>query len=216
MTTPAISVSSTTVGRDLQTSLSLSLPVAPPSAVTVTVTSNNGSIATITKDGTIEGGTVLTFTNVTSTTVGSIFVQGRSLGTTTLTVQAPGYVNGTGNIIVDPSGFVIITGDLTTNASAANSALRIDAGRLNPTTLNYVASQAIRGGLTPVNVSVSSSLPGVGAIVGSPAVFAAGVQSITSVTFDPIAAGTTTISVTTPPGFTIPSNLQQITATVNP
>jgi len=37
------------------------------------------------------------------------------------------------------------------------------------------------------------------------------------VQFDPLAAGTATISLrTTPPGFSTPSDRQQITATVNP
>ena len=107
VTAPNITIGSATVGRDLQEGVSISLGATPPSPVTVTVTSNNGAIATITKDGTVAGGTSLTFTNVTSTTVGTIFVQGRGLGSTTLTVQAAGYNDGTSNITVDPSGFIL-------------------------------------------------------------------------------------------------------------
>jgi len=180
----------------LQASVGISLTAAPPSPVTVTVTSNAGSIATITKDHTLEGGTTLTFTNVTTTSVGTIFVQGRALGSTTLTVQAPGYNDGTSNVAVDPSGFYL--------------------NGLNPTTLNVALGQELRGGLSNVNVAVTSSDPTVGTIVNSPAVFNGGDLSRT-VQFDPLAAGTATISLgTTPPGFSTPSNQQQITATVNP
>ena len=58
------------------------------------------SIATITKDGTVEGGTTLTFTNVTTTSIGTVYIQGRSLGTTTVTVQAPGYDDAVANVTV--------------------------------------------------------------------------------------------------------------------
>ena len=155
---PNITIASATVGRDLQEGVSISLQSAPPSPVTVTVTSNNGAIATITKDGTVAGGTSLTFTNVTSTTVGTIFVQGRGLGNTTITVTAPGYVNGVSNVTVDPSGFILNMSNFTTTAVAANTTLRVDAALLNPGTLNYQQSQALRGGLT-VNVAVTSSEP---------------------------------------------------------
>src|SRR5439155_3334500 len=80
-------------------------------------------------------------------------------------------------------------------------------------TLNYAATQPIRGGLA-VNVPVLSSDSSVGPIIGSPAVFTAGDSLNQSTAFDPVGAGTATISITTPAGFTTPSNFQQITATV--
>jgi subtilisin-like proprotein convertase family protein len=214
VTAPNISISGATIGRDLQEGVTIFLGATPPSPVTVTVTSNNATIATITKDGTVAGGTSLTFTNVTTTTVGSFFVQGRGLGSTTLTVQAAGYNDGTSNITVGPSGFILNAGDLNTNTFAANTTLRVDAALLNATTLNYQQSQQLRGGLT-ANVDVTSSDTNVGTIVGSPAVFNAGDTVKFTVAFDPVALGTTTISLTTPAGFHTPSNLQSITATVN-
>ena len=132
VTAPSISVSNATIGRDLQEGVSIGLGATPPSPVTVTVTSNNGTIATITKDGTVAGGTSLTFENVTTTSVGTIFVQGRGLGSTTLTVQAAGYNDATSNVTVNPSGFVLITGNFSTNTFAANSTLRVDAAMLTP------------------------------------------------------------------------------------
>ena len=125
---PNITIGSPTIGRDLQVRVSISWASRRRVPVTVTVTSNNGTIATITKDGTLVGDTSLTFTNVTTTSVGTIFIQGRSLGTTTVTVQAAGYNDGTSNVTVDPSGFVLSTSDFTTNTSAANRTLQVDAG----------------------------------------------------------------------------------------
>ena len=64
--------------------------------------------------------------------------------------------------------------------------------------------------------TVTSSNPAVGTIVGSPVAFAPGDSFKTTAAFDPAAVGSTTIAVTTPAGFTTPSNSQSITATVNP
>jgi hypothetical protein len=184
--------------------------------VDVTVTSNNGSLATITTNGTIEGGTTLTFTNVTTTSVGTIFVQGRALGSTTITVQGAGYSNGTGTVRVDPSGFYLQTSSFTTTASSANQTIVVASARLDPTFLNISVTQAVRGGFSPaVSVAVTSSNPAVGTIVGSPASFNGG-DATRSLAFDPLTAGATTISVTPPAGFSTPSNNQQIVATVNP
>ena len=105
VTAPAITVGSPTTGANLETTLGIGLPVAPPNPITVTVTSNGPAIATLSNSGTVVGGTTLTFTNVTSTNVGTIYVQGQTVGTTTITVSAPGYTNGIGNITVNPAGF---------------------------------------------------------------------------------------------------------------
>jgi hypothetical protein len=216
VTAPNISIGSATVGKDLQATTSITLAVAPPGPVDVTVTSNSGSIATITSNGTIEGGTTLTFTNVTTTSVGTIFVQGRALGSTTLTVHAAGYNDGTSTVTVNPSGFYLATSSFTTTASAANTPIVVSPARLDPTFLTVASAQPLRGGYSPpVTVSINSSNPTAGTIVGSPASFNGG-DSSKSLSFDPAAAGITTISVTPPAGFSVPSNLQQIVATVNP
>jgi hypothetical protein len=215
VTAPSISISDVTVGKDLQTLLTISLQAAPPAPVTVTVTSADAAIASITANGTVAGGNVVTFTNVTTTTVGTLVVQGRSLGAVTLTAQAAGYTDGTSDVTVDPSGFFLNTGDFSVSASAANRQLNIGVGRLNPTTLNFVQSQALRGGLS-IDVTITSSNGSVGTITGSPVRFNSGDSSNTSSAFDPSASGTATISVTPPTGFSSPSNFRQITATVTP
>jgi hypothetical protein len=215
VTAPDISIGNATVGRDLQTLLSISLGATPPNPVTVTVRSNSPTLATVTRDGSVAGGTSVTFTNVTGTFVGQLYVQGRAVGTTTLTVEAAGYNDGTSQVTIDPSGFVLNMNDITTNTFAANTTVRIDAARLNPATLAWVTTQELRGGLAAnVPVPVTSSNTAVGTIVGSPALFAGG-DAFRNVAFDPVANGTTTISIATPTGFSTPSNFQSITATVN-
>jgi hypothetical protein len=213
--TAQISIPSVTVGKDLQTTVFITLDAPPPSPITVTVTSAQGSIATITKDGTVEGGATLTFTNVTTTSVGTIYIQGRSVGTTTVTAQAPGYDDGVSNVTVDPSGFILNESNFSIAASAANRPLRVDAGRLNAASFNYVTSQELRGGLS-VSVPVTSSNTTAGDIVGSPVTFNAGDILVTTARFDPKVAGSTTVTVGTPAGFTTPSTFRQITVTITP
>ena len=81
-------------------------------------------------------------------------------------------------------------------------------------TLNWAATQPVRGGAS-VNVDVTSSNPAIGAITISPIAFT-GNQSASTTQFDPIAQGSTIVTVGTPAGFSPPSNFRQITATITP
>lgn len=201
--------------RSLALDLLRELGAAPPSPVDVTVTSSSGAIATLSTNGTLAGGTSVTFTNVTTTSVGSVFVQGRSLGSATLTGTAAGYTDGNTSVTVQPSGFIINSpNNFTTTTSAANTNVRISPARLNPTTLNFAAYQPMRGGAS-VDVSITSSDPTTGVITISPLTFEGNVGAIDT-QFDPLAAGSSTIEVVPPPGFSTPSSDRTITATVNP
>jgi hypothetical protein len=208
---------STQIGLDLQVSSQINLALAPPSARDVTVTSNNPAVATITTNPLVEGGPTLTFPGISGTVAGTIYIQGRSLGTTTITVQAPGYNDATLNVTIHPSGFAFQSGtaNFSVTAGALNRTIGVQTWRLDPTTLAVAANQALRGGYGSVNLAVTSSNTTVGTIVNSPAVFGANDAS-KNVQFDPAAAGTSTIRVVQPAGFTTPLNLQQITATVTP
>jgi hypothetical protein len=220
VTAPAINLGFTNllVGRDLQDAVFITLAATPPSPVTVTVRVTSTAIATITTDGTVAGGDTVIFNNVTTTSVGTIFVQGRAIGSTTVTAQAPGYADGVGTVTAQPSAFVIISGSFTTTAGAANTSIQINSARLDPTTLNFAGNQQVRGGVTvnvPVTAADQPGGTGVGTITTSPVIFT-GSQFVRFTQFDPQTAGTSLISVGTPPGFDTPSNNRQITATVNP
>jgi hypothetical protein len=214
-------VTTTAVGQNLQTQLSISLGATPPGPVTVTVTVASTGIATIVNGttGTLEGSSTVTFTNVSTASVGSIFVQGRAAsGTTTVTAQAPGYADAVLTVTTQPSGFIINSpGNFSTTTTSGNTTIQIFSVRLNATTLNSDGTQAVRGGLTvnvPVTATDQTGGPGVGTITTNPVVFS-GNQIIQNTAFNPAAVGTSLISVGVPTGFFSPSTSRQITATVN-
>ncbi|MFO1428574.1 MAG: PKD domain-containing protein [Candidatus Competibacteraceae bacterium] len=215
VTAPNITIGSSTVGKDLQDALAINLEQAPPpsQSVTVTVTSLAPEVVTLSKDPRQEGGATVTFTGVTGTYVGTVYVQGRQEGSTTLKVQAVGYNDATSTITVGPSGFGLRgESSFSTTTFAANTVIQVEAYALNPGTLTLYDWQLVRPGLT-VEVPVSSSAPAVGAITTSPVVFTGG-AAYARTEFDPQTAGTTTLSVGTPAGFSTPSQRQQIIATV--
>jgi trimeric autotransporter adhesin len=227
VTAPNATIGSATVGANMQGAVNVSLATAPPSAVTVTVTTNGPGIATISKSATVAGGTSLTFTNVTSTNVGTIYVQGQTVGTTTVTVAAPGYNNGNGNVTVMPSGFVIYPsqGNITTTTLSTPTTVTLEPAILNPGVLTFYNSGQLNPGIGPFTVAVNTSPtpPTIGTITTNPVQFNPGDSSdVTS--FQPVAQGSTTLSLgapmlamggTMPPtAFVVPSQYQSISATV--
>ena len=214
VTAPDVTIADAIVGRDLQMQVGISLETAPPAPVTVTVEVGAESVATLSVDGLVAGTRSVTFTNVTSSSVGSVWVQGRALGSTTLTARATGYNDDVGSITVNPSGFIINSpSNFSTNTFAANTLVQIVSSRLNPSNLNFSATQAIRGGLTVNNVQVTSSDTNAGVITTSPLTFGPNTTAMNTF-FDPRASGTTVVAVAQPAGFDTPTNFQQITATV--
>ena len=212
VTAPALSLASVAVGKDLQQSLNLFLPAAPPTPTDVTLTSSDGTIAVLTTDGLVAGTASVTFPGVTGTFVGSVFVQGRALGTATLTLQAAGYTTGNSVATVQPAGFVFNFTTINTVLFAGPTQVSISPGRLQPGTLIFQQVQAVRGGFS-VQVPVSSTVPDVGDITPSPVVLNGGASSVLA-QFTPSAVGTTRLNLGTPSGFSTPSSSQQITANV--
>jgi hypothetical protein len=204
------------VGRDLEVPVGVYLDAVPPSSITLTVTSSDGTVVTVSRDGTLAGGNSDTIPGVTSSGwVGTVFAQGRSGGSTTLTAHAAGYIDGAATVAVDPAGFVTFTGDFSTTTSSPDSPIGVYAARLDPLTLNYAETQPVRGGLT-VNVPVVSSTESVGTITGSPAIFNGGDQSNAGSAFHPQSEGITAVGVLTAAGFSTPSNYRGFTVTVTP
>jgi hypothetical protein len=216
LTGPGINLSNQTLGKDLQVSSSGVLGAPAPAGLQVTITSADPAQVLLSTSASGAGSASIVLTvPAGSTSVPSFFVQALAgVGSVQLTASATGFSDGTATITLNPSGFVIISpGNFTTTTLSPNSTIDVRSGRLNPGTLTFGAAQAVRGGLLPVNVPVTSSNSSVGTITVSPAVFNAGAgQALTA--FDPQGVGTTTIALESPPGFSTPSNLQQITATV--
>ena len=215
---PAITVqtSNLTTGSELEVSTYGALSQTPPSPVTLTIVSNNASIATISTSAAVLGGNTLTYPNTNNTSALSFYVQGHSVGTTTLTFSAPGYSNATMNITVGPAGFVIYQpGNFSTTTFSSTTGIQIQPAYLSPGTLNVLGYAAVNPGIASPQVVVTSGTPSVGTVT-SPVTFAAGASFVNS-TFQPSTAGSTTISINTPAGFSTPSSAasQQITATVS-
>jgi hypothetical protein len=205
------------VGRDLQDEVVVSLGATPPGPVTVTITVTSTAIATVSTSAATAGGGTVVFDNVTTASVGTIFMQGRALGSTTVIARAAGYADDVVTVTVQPSGFVTFTGSFTTTTGAANPSIQINAARLDPATLNFAGTQAVRGGLTvsvPVTAVDQAGGPGVGTITTSPVVFTGTNVGFTE--FDPAVVGTSVITVGVPPGFDTPNNFRQTTVTVGP
>ena len=172
-------------------------------------------MVTLSTNAAQEGTGSVGFTSVNGPNVGTVFVQGRELGSTGLIGHADGYETSTAAVEVDPSGFSFAgPGNFTTNATAANTTLTVSSTRLDPLTLNFIAVEPLRPGVSPVSVTVLSSNTQVGVITTSPLSFGPNVSQV-STAFDPLAAGTTSLSVVTPPGFATSNNRTPILVTVN-
>jgi hypothetical protein len=198
-----------TIGKDLQVSNSATLSVTPASPVTVTVTSNSSAVATVSTDPTAAGSGTVSFNNVSGSTP-SFYIQGRSLGTTTLTVSAAGYADATINVTVNPAGFIMDTPSFTASVGDTKTVL-VAPAVLDPTSLNYLALQALRGGMT-AQVATNSSNAATGTIT-SPISFGSN-QAVGSATFHAVADGSTTLSAVAPSGFSTPTTFGSITASV--
>ena len=210
-------ISDQSLGRDLQVERRIALETAPPApGVDVTITVANPTVALISTDPTAVGSSSITFPLVTGTSTPLIYVQGLALNQgTELRITAPGYDQWITTVQVVPAGFWISlpSGDFTTTVDAANRTVRVLPASLDA--LQRVdENQQVRGGTSPT-VDVVSSDPTVGTITISPLVFT-GTDDYLGTAFDPIAVGTTTISITQPPGFTPPTGKTSIVATVNP
>ena len=130
-------------------------------------------------------------------------------------MSAPGYNNGTANITVYPSGFTFYgTPNFTTSSTSGPTAVTVYASSLNPGTLtaNQIGLQ-LSPGNGNVSVPVISSNTSVGTIKTSPLIFVPGSSSVNA-SFQPVAAGSTTITIQTPANFSTPSQYTQITGTV--
>lgn len=205
---PDISLNDLLVGEDLQDDHRVRLTQSPPDPVSIVVTVTDPGIAVISTDRTVAGSNQITFTGVDSASNQFFYVQGLSQGATTITATAPGFNDATATITVTDSGFYISSPSaISTTTFSNNSNVNITAARLNGDGSSST-SQEVRAGLT-VDVSVASSNLTVGEITTSPVSFQAGDGASNSTQFDPKAAGTATISMTQPAGFTAPTNRNQ-------
>ncbi len=221
VTASGINVNARTVGKNLQVSASGSLQApAPAGGLSVTLTSADPARLLLAPNGTTTGAASIVVTLAQGATSFSYFVQGLDDAGSTVKVSAaaPGFSSGSGDITLVPSGFIIDTPSvINTTTLDPNTNVRICVAQLTPGTLNFSQNGVLRSGVAPVSISLTSSAPAVGAIVGSPQSMSGneGCTSTSAMQFDPVSAGTSVVTVgPTPSGFSTPSNRQSITANV--
>lgn len=202
-TTPVV-----TTGKDLMTSSTFALNTTPPSAVTVTVTSNNPSVATVSTSASTAGTASISFASISTTQANTFFVQGLATGTTTLTIKATGYPDATVTVNVNPSGFVITNSNFSATVNSDTS-LTIAPVVLLPGSLAVGGQQQLRPTVS-VQVPIASSSTSVGTVTSPVTV----TNSSGSTTFHAVAKGSSNISITAPSGYSTPNAQQSITATV--
>ncbi|WP_395339910.1 PKD domain-containing protein [Ningiella sp. W23] len=200
--------SDTSVGQNLQRGQGISLGVAPPGPVEVTVTSSDPSVLVVSNASETTGSASTTFTNVTTAFGGTVFIQGVSKGSATITVSADGYSSANATVTVQNSGFIISSpSTITTDVFAVNRTITLTSYMLNAS--NAIAQrQELRAGQS-ASVGFSLDDTSVGEIIPLTADFVGGDVSV-SVEFDPQNAGSATLSLTTPSGFDTPANFQSI------
>ncbi|MDX2153758.1 MAG: PKD domain-containing protein [Bryobacteraceae bacterium] len=208
------------VGKDLQTDAQVVLTGVAPGGASINVTSNDPSKLLLSNTPTGAGLSTITVT------IGAGFSRSPAFylqalaanGTVTYTATSPGFGSATGTVTLSPSGIVMAgpfglgVASFPTTTGAGPSNLTLYAAQLDAS-LNYVATQTLRGGMT-VSVPVISSLPTVGTITVSPVSMAAGASSA-GTQFQPSTAGSTTLSVGVPVGFSTPAGLRSVIATVS-
>jgi hypothetical protein len=217
VTTPVINVGGQTTAVHLINQIGLGLPDPPPTGqpVTVTLTSSDPTIFTVSSSPTVVGTASVTFPNTTGSGVGTVYVQGQAAGSATLTMSAPGYTSGTSTILVEPTGFFLDYpgNSLSTTTLSGPYGLNVyttgldSNGNLSATFLN------VSPGVAPFTVSLTNSAPAVGTLSANSVTFNPG-DNQHSVNFLPVAAGTDTVTLVTPAGFATPSQLQSVVATV--
>ncbi len=223
VTVPSIALNPVTVGYNLQSAAIGRLNRAASGTLSVTVSSSDPSKVLLSSDSTMVGSPSLTLSvPAGSTSLPAFYVQSlASSGVVTLTASASGYSSGTANVAVRPSAFILSsssgTGDFTTTTLSPATSLTLTLYLLD-SALHPMSPGALRPGQS-ASVAVTSGTPGTGVISGSPALFNAGDNSNTTLSFQPqpgcTTPCTTAVSVAQPAGFTAPAVGGGMTVTVN-
>ncbi len=219
-----ISVSSATIGKNLEGSITVTLnPPAPSSGLYLTYLSNDSTRLLVGSNG-VNAGNGFVFGNPNGNPnipagTQSFSIEAQALassGTATVTVVAAGYGAGIGTVTFAPSGFAIAgpngIGAPFNAFEGASTDITVDAGYLDSNG-GFAGMEAIRGGFS-VSVPVSSSNLPVGSLSPTSVSLSGGQSSgVTSFTAG-TTTGTTNLSVTQPSGFVPPNNVTTLTATV--
>ncbi len=179
---------------------------APAGGVSVTVTSSDPTLATLTLNPTTPGtqSVILNYAAGSTTPGNFLYIAGlSSTGLPMITATAPGYTSANFSVSLTPSGFIVTGGTTTTNLSTS-SPVTVEFVALDPVSLNATNYPPLRPGAPSVTVNLKNDNTTAGTLGANSVVMTAGNGSA-GTTYTPLAVGTSNISIaSTPPGYTKP------------
>jgi hypothetical protein len=155
--------------------------------------------------------------------VPTVYIQGQNYSgstamTATITASATGYTNGTGTASLYPTGLALASSSFSTTTFSSPTSLAVYLLVLNPGSLTVYTEGSLGPQASPISYSIASGTTTVGTISGSPATIPVNsYYNNSSVTFQPLTAGASTLTLTEPAGYSTPTSSNwpiSITATV--
>ncbi len=220
VTAPGSSVGNATLGAGTQLSFSATLGAPEHGGVTARVEVGDSSLALVAPDATTTATGALDIAIPNGSTSMGFFIAAREgvSGTTTLIVSAPGFAPDTSTITVRPLGIEIISAPTTTTSFSPNTLIQFRVGGMNEAGTFIEAEYPLRFGGTPITATLTNSNAAVAqlhrssgdsqsAVVTIPVGSSRAPTSLGSgaVEFDPIGAGTTTLTLTSPGITSLPN-----------
>jgi uncharacterized repeat protein (TIGR01451 family) len=182
--------------------------------VTMRITSSDPAVLLVSRNATTIGTAFIDIPVANGSTDGGYYIHGveGARGTVTLTATAPGFTQAQSTVTVGEPGLLLGSVPGTTTSLSTDAPFYVALGVLNASG-NFLAFQSLRAGAPNLTVTVSHTTPAVAQLVTTSGTgqtrtvtIAAGQSnSPTSVatggvSFDPLAAGSTTVNATAP-GF---------------
>ena len=223
----AMSCSSTTVGKRLESTASCTLQgTAPKSPVTVVITSSDASrlLLSNTPDGIGAGSITVTttcFQNICQATTPSFYVYGLDdHEDVTYSASASGYGTGTGTVTLTPSGFVLAgpsgVGQAFTAFPTSIKGLTVYSAQLDSSG-TFMSVATLAPGSPAVTVIVGSDNLNAGTVDPADVTIATGSSAGTTVftAGSPSTTQITHLAISTPAGFSTPATeYKTVTGTV--
>ncbi len=221
---PGFILTTPNIGKDLQSGEQIRLEQAAPAGnLQVTFTSDDPARLLFSLNRLAAGsGSVTVPVNAGSEYPAQpVYYQAlAATGTSTYSVTAPGYKKTTGTVNLTPSGLAFsepsgyLTSTFATTLQEGEQQLGVRPIQLAAGTLNFAGYQELRGGLV-LPVELKSSDPLVGTV---PATVNLDLSTVANnahrFPFTPLAGGTTTLTVTPPAGWSVPSQYPNMVVTV--
>ena len=206
-------LSSVTVGKDLQDQLFINGDNVFRDSFTVTVTSSDPSRLLVSLSPAAPGQASATVVYRQGQQF-SVYVQALAgSGSVKVTASSAGYQTAESQVQLTAAS-VILFNQPSPNPLTTNSPPVPFEARLAPYPQNFSpVAQALRAGASPVSVQVSLSDTHVGSVTPTQVLFNAG-DVRQPFSFQPLAAGSTLVSLSVPSGFVDPLSLRQMLLTV--